>query len=286
MQVIIDPKSGFCFGVQKAIALAEENLTANGKLYCLGDIVHNAKEVERLEKLGLEVISLEQYYQLASCTVLLRAHGEPPEIYEHARKNQIELIDGTCKVVTKLQKRVKKSFESIESKGSLVIFGKTAHPEVNGLCGQVNYKAIVVEDEAGLDQVNLSEPIVLYAQTTMSREKYQHLKEALKQKMKNPELLEYHDTICGQVANRGPWLQEFSRSVETVVFVGGQKSSNSKVLFGHCLIANPNTFFVSASAELKGLPLKNSKTIGVCGATSTPYWLLEEVAGELKKLFP
>ncbi len=286
MQVIIDEKSGFCFGVQKAIAMADDRLKAKGQLYCLGELVHNAQEVERLKKLGLEVISLEQYYQLASCTVLLRAHGEPPEVYEHAQKNQIQLIDGTCPVVSRLQKRVLRSFDKLEGQGSLVIFGKAGHPEVTGLCGQVNYQAIVVENEADLNKVDSAKPVILYSQTTMSRGKYLHLKSLLLEKLENPALLEYHNTICGQVANRGPWLQDFSQKVEAVVFVGGKKSSNSKVLFEICQKANPQSYFINSPNEIKDLPLASYRIIGVCGATSTPRWLLDEVAEGLKAQFP
>lgn len=283
MQVTIDNKSGFCFGVKKAIAMAEEKL-ANGKhLYCLGDIVHNENEVVRLAELGLEVISRDQYFKLSNCTVLLRAHGEPPAIFEHAKANNIQLIDGTCPVVSKLQQKVKTSFSELKDKGTLVLFGKPEHPEIIGINGQVDNKAFIVQNETDLQKIDYKKPIVMYSQTTMSREKYTQLKMEIEKNVQSPDLLEAHDTICGQVANRGPWLQEFSKSVDAIVFAGGKKSSNSKVLFNKCKESNPNSFFVSNANDIQQLPITQFKSIGVCGATSTPRWLLDEVAEAIKQ---
>lgn len=284
MQVIIDEKSGFCFGVKKAIAMAEESLKSKKHLYCLGDIVHNENEVQRLSDLGLEVISREQYFQMADCTVLLRAHGEPPEVFKHAEANNIELLDGTCPVVCKLQKKVENSYNSLNKTGSLVLFGKPDHPEVVGLNGQIGNKAVVVQKAEDLQNLDFNSPIVMYSQTTMSREKYTQLKMEIEKKAKSPDLLDAHDTICGQVANRGPWLQEFSQSVDAIVFAGGKKSSNSKVLFAKCKESNPNSFFVSNADDVESLSLKDYRRIGICGATSTPRWLLEEVAQKIEAL--
>lgn len=282
MEVRIDEKSGVCFGVKNAIAMAENELISGNPLFCLGDIVHNEEEVDRLAKLGLKVISPSQYFKLSNCKVLLRAHGEPPEVFEYAKKNKITLIDGTCPVVNKLQKKIKNSYEGIQKTGTLVIFGKPQHPEVIGLNGQINHNAVIVQSNDDLDLIDYSKPIVLYSQTTMSREKYWELRKAIEERIESPELLDSHDTICGQVANRAPWLQDFSRSVSAVVFAGGKKSSNSKVLFAKCKEANSNSFFVSSADEAKSLSLKSFETIGVCGATSTPRWLLEEVAEVIK----
>ena len=284
MEVIIDEKSGFCFGVKKAISMAEKELSGSGTLYCLGDIVHNENEVERLNRLGLKVISRADYFKLSNCKVLLRAHGEPPEVYEHARQHNIELLDGTCPVVSKLQQKVIASFKQLENKGTLLIFGKPQHPEVVGMNGQIGYKAVVVQDKEDLDHINYSQPIALYSQTTMSREKYWELKMEIERRLDNPELLDAFDTICGQVANRVPWLREFGKKVDAIVFVGGKKSSNSKVLFEQCKIANEHSFFIGSVHDLKDLELKSFQIIGVSGATSTPDWLLKEVAEAIKSL--
>jgi 4-hydroxy-3-methylbut-2-en-1-yl diphosphate reductase len=282
MKVIIDEKSGFCFGVKKVIGMAEAELHTNKHLYCLGDIIHNENEVERLSKMGLEVISHDKFFTLSNCKVLLRAHGEPPEIFRHANKNNIILIDGTCPVVNKLQKNVKTSFSKLKGDGTLVIFGKSQHPEVIGINGQIGYKAVIVQTLADLELINYSKPVVLYSQTTMSREMYGELKMEIEKRIKSPHLLESYDTICGQVANRAPWLQEFSRSVDAIVFAGGKQSSNSKVLFAHCKEVNSHCFFVSTAKDVEKLSFENYNTIGVCGATSTPRWLLDEVANAIK----
>jgi 4-hydroxy-3-methylbut-2-enyl diphosphate reductase len=284
MQVIIDEKSGFCFGVKKAIGMAEDELNNNGDLYCLGDIVHNEMEVDRLAALGLNVITREEFYKLSNCKVLLRAHGEPPEVFKHAEKNNIVLLDGTCPVVSKLQQKIRNSFTQLEGLGTLVIFGKPTHPEVLGLNGQIGYKAVVVQNINDLEKVDYQKPVVLYSQTTMSREKYWQLKMEIEKHIKSPDLLESYDTICGQVANRAPWLQDFSRSVDAIVFVGGKKSSNSKVLYAHCKEANEDSHFITSPEEVAGLSLDSFKTVGVCGATSTPRWLLEKVSEAIKDI--
>lgn len=285
MEVIIDNKSGFCFGVRKAIGFAEEELAANGSLFCLGDIVHNEMEVARLAKLGLKVISREEFFKLSNCRVLIRAHGEPPEIYKHAGKNNIDLIDGSCPVVLKLQERVKTSYDKLEGEGTLIIFGKPKHPEVVGLNGQIGKNAVVVLEKEDLDKVDFEKPVVLYSQTTMSKEKYWELKTEVENRLKSPDLLTAHDTICGQVSNRAPGLKKFSQSVDAVVFVGGKKSSNSKVLFEYCKVANEKSFFISSPEEIKELVIKDFSKIGVCGATSTPRWLMVEVAELINTTF-
>lgn len=285
MEVIIDNKSGFCFGVRKAIGFAEEELSKNGSLYCLGDIVHNEMEVARLEKLGLIVISREEFFKLSDCKVLIRAHGEPPKIYQHAEKNNINLIDGSCPVVLKLQERVKTSYDRLEGRGTVIIFGKPKHPEVVGLNGQIGNHAVVVLEKEDLDRVDFEKPVVLYSQTTMSKEKYWELKTEVENRLKSPELLTAHDTICGQVSNRAPGLKKFSQSVDAVVFVGGRKSSNSKVLYTQCKNANQRSYFISTPDEITSLPLTDFAKIGVCGATSTPGWLMKEVAEQIKTTF-
>jgi len=285
MQVIIDIKSGFCFGVKNAIALAEKELKEGKPFYCLGDIVHNEEEVLRLEKLGMEVIDRNSFKNLSNCKVLIRAHGEPPETYAHAKENNIELIEGTCPVVLKLQEKIRKKNSELNENGTLIIFGKPDHPEVIGLNGQVGNRAIIVQTPEDLNKIDFSKPVKLFAQTTMSREKYHQLRTELENRMSDPMLFESCDSICGQVANRGPWLEEFSKSVDAVVFVGGKKSSNSKVLYNHCKSVNANSFFVSSPGELESVSLREFKKIGVCGATSTPQWLMEDVAKTIEKKY-
>ncbi len=285
MEVIIEKKSGFCFGVRKAIRLAEEEVNKNGTLYCLGDIVHNENEVERLQKLGLKVVERDEFFQLKNCKVLIRAHGEPPQTYAYAKENNIELIDGTCPVVLKLQENVKACHTNVGDKGTVVIFGKPEHPEVIGLNGQINGKAKVVLNKEDLDKIDFTNPIILFSQTTMSKEKYWELKTEVENRLTTPDLLDAYDTICGQVANRAPGLETFCSGVDAVVFVGGKKSSNSKVLFSHCQKANNSSFFISSSKDVAELPLANFDKVGVCGATSTPRWLMEEVADKIETTF-
>lgn len=278
MQVIVDDRSGFCFGVKKTIALAEDFINRYETVYCLGDIVHNEQEVARLEKLGLKVIDRKTYFTLKNCKVLLRAHGEPPETYEYAEKNNIRIIEGTCPVVLRVQSRIREKFNELNGIGTIVIFGKPTHPEVIGLNGQIDNKAVIVQDTDDLDQVDLSVPIVLFAQTTMRKDKFQELKKELEKRLTNVKLLDTCDTICGQVSNRGPHLFKFSQTVDAVIFVGGKKSSNSKVLFHKCVDANPNTWFVSSPEDLDSIDLKYFDKVGICGATSTPHWLMTDIA--------
>ncbi|HBL76917.1 MAG: 4-hydroxy-3-methylbut-2-enyl diphosphate reductase [Bacteroidetes bacterium GWF2_42_66] len=277
MNVVIDHKSGFCFGVVSAIKKAEDALLSDGKLYCLGDIVHNGMEVNRLEKLGLIIIDHETYRTLSDCRVLVRTHGEPPSTYEYARANNIELIDATCPVVLKLQQRVKKAAEEMEKAGGqVIIYGKQGHAEVNGLIGQTSNRAIIVEEPGDLETIDPEKPAVLFAQTTKSIEKFQQLKSNIQEYSRNSEL-KVHDTICRQVANRVPRMKEFAAQHDVIVFVGGQKSSNARILYDVCLQTNPRSYFISSPEELDFGWFENAGSVGICGATSTPQWLMEQI---------
>jgi 4-hydroxy-3-methylbut-2-enyl diphosphate reductase len=282
MKVTIDENSGFCFGVTTAIETAERELQ-KGQLFCLGDIVHNGQEVERLDKLGLETIDYDDLRTLHKVRVLFRAHGEPPSTYMIARQNGIEVIDASCPVVLKLQKRIRETYLQHHGTGvQIVIFGKKGHAEVIGLEGQTNNTAIVIESIHDLDRLDFSRPIYLFSQTTKSVEEFQQIVNEIKARRRGGEenIFEYHDTICRNVANRVKKLQEFARSNNVVVFVGGKKSSNAKVLYNNCLEVNSSTVFVSSpedlTAEILALCHKADK-VGICGATSTPKWLMERV---------
>lgn len=285
MNIEIDKKSGFCFGVVKAIAKAEEELAKGEVLYCLGDIVHNGKEVERLEKMGLITINHEQFAHLENAKVLLRAHGEPPSTYEIAKQNNITLIDASCPVVLKLQSRIKNSYEiSAEEETQIVIYGENGHAEVNGLVGQTNGKAIIVEKESDLSEVDLSKNIRLFSQTTKSLDGFNKLIENISNQKQADAKFEYSDTICRQVSNRIPNITTFAQQHDIVIFVSGKKSSNGKVLFQHCKSINPNSYIVSEPDEVQQLNLDLTKNIGICGATSTPMWLMEQVAERISTL--
>ena len=297
MTITIDEHSGFCFGVTRAIQAAEKELQY-GNLYCLGDIVHNGQEVNRLESLGLQTIDYDDLRTLPSHSrVLFRAHGEPPSTYWIAQQRAIEVTDATCPVVKKLQDRIRACYEQHKNDEPLppqiVIYGKPGHAEVIGLQGQTNNTAIVIESEQQLEHIDFTRPIYLFSQTTKSVEGFQALVEAIQNKLsheeaqQNPPVFEYHDTICRNVANRVQRLQDFARAHDVVIFVGGTKSSNARVLFNHCLEANPRTIFVSQPEEVKSIdlsafsiPLSTIK-IGICGATSTPLWLMEKVRDSL-----
>ncbi|HWR99943.1 MAG TPA: 4-hydroxy-3-methylbut-2-enyl diphosphate reductase [Prolixibacteraceae bacterium] len=284
MKIEVDKGSGFCFGVVAAIRRAEERLATDNNLYCLGDIVHNNSEVERLRKKGLTTISHEQFFTMKNTTVLLRAHGEPPEVYAYARENSIKLIDATCPVVLKLQKRILKSYESgLKDNTQLVIYGKKGHAEVNGLVGQTKGNAVVVEGIEDLEQLDYTLPIVLFSQTTKGLEGLHNLTEELKNKSAAMSL-KIHDTICRQVANRIPGIKKFATRFDLVLFVSGKKSSNGKMLFDICSKVNANTKFISDLNEIDPNWLLNIDSVGICGATSTPKKLLEEVAGYLSKI--
>ena len=289
----IDSNSGFCFGVTRAIKTAEEELR-KGALCCLGDIVHNGQEVARLECLGLQTIDNDDLRSLPPHSrVLLRAHGEPPSTYWIAEQRGIEVIDATCPVVKKLQDRIRACYELHKNDEAvppqIVIYGKRGHAEVIGLQGQTNNTAIVIEREEELDQLDFSRPIYLFSQTTKSVEGFQSLVEAIKSQISNLKsqiALEAHDTICRSVANRVAQLQEFAKAQDLVIFVGGSKSSNAKVLYKNCVEVNPNTIFISTPDELEeklstfNFQLSTLK-VGICGATSTPLWLMERVSERL-----
>lgn len=275
-QVEIDADSGFCFGVTAAIRKAEEELQRGGTLYCLGDIVHNSDEVERLRRKGLVTISHEQMAGLKGVRVLLRAHGEPPSTYELARRNDIEIIDATCPVVLKLQQRIKRDFDSAE-RPQIVIYGKPGHAEVNGLVGQTSGQARIVETEADLDSVDTSRTTFLYSQTTKSLDGLRLMSQKLRQLMKPEATFRSFDTICRSVAHRVEKLREFAGRHDAIIFVAGRKSSNGHFLYEECRAENPRTHFISGPSELRPEMLADAKTIGICGATSTPRWLMEQV---------
>jgi 4-hydroxy-3-methylbut-2-en-1-yl diphosphate reductase len=293
MEVQIDNNSGFCFGVLNAIAKAEEQLKLHGTLFCLGDIVHNNKEVERLSRLGLITINHSDLENIYNTNVLIRAHGEPPLTYETAKKNGNVIIEASCPVVLKLQKRIKTTYnEKSQTDGQIVIFGKEGHAEVLGLMGQTNNTAIVIgNDFANINQIDFNKPITLFSQTTQDKEAYEKLKEIITEKYKSSpfkiqdeQACRSFNTICGQVSNRGPKMAEFSKNHDTVIFVSGKKSSNGKYLFDICYQNNPSSYFISDKHELCREWFTKSSNVGVCGATSTPMWLMEEVADEIKKI--
>lgn len=290
MIVTIDDNSGFCFGVTTAIQTAENELQ-KGPLFCLGDIVHNGQEVERLDKLGLETIDYDDLRTLHNVRVLLRAHGEPPSTYHIAQRNNIEIIDASCPVVLHLQKRIRETYQANHGKNTgaqIVIFGKKGHAEVIGLEGQTNNTAIVIESISDLHLLDFNRPIYLFSQTTKSVEEFEQIVAEIKRrKAKGDEaVFEYHNTICHNVANRVKHLQDFARSNDVVIFVGGQKSSNAKVLYNNCLEVNPCTIFVSSALDLTPEILQqchNAERVGICGATSTPKWLMESVSEAIRR---
>jgi len=286
MIIEIDKNSGFCFGVVEAIRKAEETLQQQDVLFCLGDIVHSDAEVERLTKKGLITIDHERYFKMRDTTVLLRAHGEPPETYEYARRNNIRLIDATCPVVLKLQQRIRTGNESDNSHNTqFVIFGKKGHAEVNGLVGQTNGKAIVIESTDEIGKIDFTRPIELYSQTTKDLEGFNLLANELQSRAIGVPV-RIHDTVCRQVANRIPAIRRFSARFGLIIFVSGQKSSNGKMLFNICRSVNPNSRFISSSEEIDKEWLINIDSVGICGATSTPKDLLEKVAETVKNLAP
>jgi 4-hydroxy-3-methylbut-2-enyl diphosphate reductase len=288
MRIEIDQQSGFCFGVEKVIKIAEDILKEEGKVYCLGEIVHNQREMERLMSLGLVTIDFETYRNIKNCKVLIRAHGEPPETYEIAKKNNIQLLDGTCPIVNRLQKKVKAGYEKTKIiDGQVVIFGKEKHAEVVGLKGQAEGKAIVINHLHELDQIDFSKPIVLYSQTTRNKEEYRILSKEIRKRINtigNGKELIVNNTICNQVANREPTIREFARNHNLILFVSGKNSSNGKMLYQVCKKENPNSRFISAESEITKRWFNKTKSVGICGATSTPEWLMKNVAEKVKKL--
>lgn len=283
--VEIDSNSGFCFGVVFAIKKAEEELVKGDKLYCLGDIVHNSHEVNRLENKGLQTIDHEDLRNLKQAKVMLRAHGEPPQTYQWAKENKIEIIDATCPVVLRLQQRIKKIYVERESPDlQIVIYGKIGHAEVNGLVGQTNGEAIVIESLADLDKVDFKKDIRLFAQTTKSIDGLLKVVAEIEKTISPDVSFKYFDTICRQVSNRVPNILKFAARHDVILFVSGKKSSNGKVLFAECLKVNPNSYLIEGSAELDKDWVSDGSSVGICGATSTPTWLMEEVAAKIKEL--
>ena len=280
LQIEIDNGSGFCFGVTTAIQKAEEELAKGNQLYCLGDIVHNGMECERLREMGLITINHDEMRQLHDVKVLLRAHGEPPETYELARHNNIEIIDATCPVVLQLQKRIKKQYDANSQQpmanSQIVIFGKKGHAEVLGLVGQTHSNAIVIEHFDEVSQLDFSRDIYLYSQTTKSLDEFHRIIEYIQEHISPEATFKSFDTICRSVANRMPNISQFASKHDLILFVCGRKSSNGKVLYNECLRVNPNTHLIEGPDEIDPQWLDGIKTVGICGATSTPKWLMEQ----------
>jgi 4-hydroxy-3-methylbut-2-enyl diphosphate reductase len=289
MKIEIDTNAGFCFGVTRVVEMAENIIRKQGNLYCLGEIVHNRKEIQRLESIGLKTISYEEFFRLSDCTVLIRAHGEPPETYQHAAAHNITLIDGTCPIVLRLQKRIRNTYHEHAPGGiQVVIYGKKDHAEVRGLSGQVQYNTIILESEADLDLIDYSKPIHIFSQTTMNLDKYNALRQMVVDRARQAgaarETVTCTSSVCGQVSNRVPKLRHFCSLYDVILFVSSVQSSNGKLLFAHCREANKNTYFVSETTDVKPAWFVHASSVGITGATSTPRWLLEQFAREVLRL--
>jgi 4-hydroxy-3-methylbut-2-enyl diphosphate reductase len=291
MKVTIDKNSGYCFGVEFAIQMAEDEMTESQNLYCLGDIVHNDMEVKRLHEKGLRIISREDLENLRDCKVLIRAHGEPPETYQTALRNNIELIDASCPVVLKLQNRVKNAHDSMQRiAGQIVIYGKPGHAEVIGLTGQTQGQAIIVMNDEDLDKIDYTRPVTLFSQTTKSTEGFYRIKSMIEERLKEAkgqlETVEFtaNDSICRQVSNREPQLRKFANEQDVIIFVSSKKSSNGKALYSVCCKENEHSYFIANAEELQPEWFEGAETVGVCGATSTPMWLMEQVANGIRNL--
>ena len=289
MKVTIDHNSGYCFGVEYAVQMAEDEMKGNGQLYCLGDIVHNDMEVRRLQDKGLRVINKDEFKKLSNCKVLIRAHGEPPETYRIALENNIELVDASCPVVLKLQNRVKYAYDQMEAlNGQVVIYGKSGHAEVIGLTGQTGKNAIIIASEEDLKKIDFKKPIIFFSQTTKSTEGFYKIKGIIEKRIReeneDPDrlLFETHDSICRQVSNREPNMRKFSTENDVIIFVSGKKSSNGRALFSICKQTNPRSYFVENEKEINEDWFKSEDTVGICGATSTPMWLMEKMAEQIK----
>ena len=284
MVVEIDKQSGFCFGVQNAVEIAEKALAKGEKVFSLGPIVHNDKEVERLSKLGLVSIGHEEFIKLKNCKILIRAHGEPPETYLTAQENNVSIVEATCPIVKRLQSNIKETWlKAKENKGQVVIFGKPGHAEVVGLLGQINNEGILVSEPSDLQKIDTGRPVYLFAQTTMSVKAYNTFADILSTEMEirgmsEPDkMLVINKTICGQVSNREPHLKAFASKHDTIIFVSGRESSNGKMLYSVCRNINPDTHFVSSPEEIDKSWFDGKKSAGICGATSTPKWLIEKI---------
>lgn len=287
IEIEINKSSGFCFGVINAIKHAEEELEAEPSLNCLGEIVHNSQEVQRLADKGLKTISYTELKSLRDTKVLFRAHGEPPEVYAFARAHNIKVVDATCPVVLRLQTLIRRKYEESRSTDAqIVIYGKIGHAEVNGLVGQTNGEAIVVQKKEEIDKVDFTKPVVLFSQTTMSKEGFAELIEVISRRMETGIFFEHFDTICRQVSNRIPDLADFAKRKDWIYFIAGENSSNGKVLYQICKEANPNTTFISTPDEITTPLPQWVRRVGICGATSTPKWLMEQVGERLKEVNP
>ncbi len=286
MKIEIDKKSGFCWGVVKAIEATDKELEKTGQIYSLGQIVHNKEEITRLENKGMVTIDHDGFRSMKNKTVLFRAHGESPESYITAKQNGHKIIDATCPVVLRLQQKVKRAFKKMqEINGQLVIFGKAGHAEVIGLLGQTEGKGILIEGDSDLDKLDYSRPIETFSQTTMNVDKIKHLIDEIKKRIKDPSLFKTNNTTCRQVSDRFAHLRSFSKNYDVIVFVGGKNSSNSKMLYEECKQNNPNSFFISNPEELKKEWFADTvKKVGICGGTSTPFWLMENVAKAIPEL--
>lgn len=280
MKIEIDEGSGFCFGVTTAIKKAEEELATGSELYCLGDIVHNGMECERLHNMGLKTINHDEFATLHDKKVLLRAHGEPPSTYLEAQANGIEIIDATCPVVLQLQRRIKRQYDA-NPEAQIVIFGKNGHAEVLGLVGQTDQKAIVIEHADEVSRLDFSRDIYLYSQTTKSLDEFHAIIDYIQAHISPEATFKSFDTICRQVANRMPNICSFATKHDLILFVSGRKSSNGKVLFNACKAKNPHTYLIEGPEEIDPAWLSGAESIGICGATSTPKWLMEKVATAL-----
>ena len=284
LQIEIDNGSGFCFGVTTAIKKAEEELAKGTKLYCLGDIVHNGMECERLSEMGLIIINHDDMRELHNAKVLLRAHGEPPETYELARRNNIEIIDATCPVVLQLQKRIKQQYDESRETAQIVIFGKKGHAEVLGLVGQTQSTAIVIESFDEVAKLDFSRDIYLYSQTTKSLDEFHRIIDYIQSHISKNATFKSFDTICRNVANRMPNISQFATKHDLILFVCGRKSSNGRVLYNECLRVNPNTHLVEDPQEIQPEWLEGIQTVGICGATSTPRWLMEQCRDAIQRM--
>mgnify|MGYP000198078071 FL=1 len=287
MRIEIDDKSGFCFGVVRAITEAEKALAEGGTVYSLGDIVHNRIEVQRLERLGLQTVTHDEMPRLAGCRLFIRAHGEPPTTYARARELGIDLIDATCPVVARLQTRVVRAHELMRPiDGQVVILGKRGHAEVVGLTGQVDAPTIVIEGPQDLDAIDFARPVYFLSQTTQSIALFEQLCDEMRRRAADPAQVRIEDTICRQVANREEHLEDFARRFDVVIFVCGRKSSNGKVLFEVCRRANAATYNIEEAAELEPQWFAGAASVGICGATSTPKWLMQQVADAVGRIVP
>ena len=291
MVVEIDRNSGYCFGVEFAIKMAEDEMQENGHLYCLGDIVHNDMEVKRLYEKGLRIIDRDQLQDIHDAKVLIRAHGEPPETYKTAMQNNLELIDASCPVVLKLQNRVKHTFDQMQKvNGQVVIYGKKGHAEVIGITGQTRGEAIIVTTEEDLDKIDFSRPVTLFSQTTKSTKGFYHIRQLIQEKLAREKVdftdgdFVANDSICRQVSNREPHLTKFAKEYDIIIFVSGKKSSNGRALFNVCLGENKRSYFIESEEELALSWFETGDSVGICGATSTPMWLMERVAEYIRSL--